>query len=642
MVRRSLIAWKLSTVFITVLMVVILGSAVIYNIADSRRTVASARELYRLNSATIARGISGHLMTRDNPGIKEIFGRLAEDHPDHLDFRLISHDGTVTVSHHDAAGEKLPLESHSCQMCHRYDDPLIGPPASARDEIMELADGTRSVSVITPIFNEAGCSTSDCHVDARPVPGYLQVDFSLSRVDAQNSARKTQTAIAVFCALVLTITATWFLVNHLLARPMKVLITGMEQIGRGDFDFRMDVRRNDEFATVADSFNNMTSKLELLLHRLRETKEYMEGIVESSADVIVTVDRSGFIQTFNTGAEIVLGYSRDEVINERVEKLFADPQERDVAIARLKDSDKVANHETQFVTKSGELRDVVFSISRLRGPYGFPLGTFAIGKDVTNEKKLQRQIIQSERYAAIGQSFTAMQHSMKNMLNALPGGSYMVNKGIEKQNWEILADGWGIVTEGIEDIRELSKNLLMYVKDWKPEFKSVAIAAIITKIDGVFGQTASDNGAVFSVRLEPELPNILCDASLIHTAIMDIVSNALEACLNKEYEEGEAPRIDLTVAHQPESNKLAIEIRDNGPGMTEKIKANIFTPFFSTKKKKGTGLGLALTSRIVTLHGATIEVTSEPGEYSAFRILLPVAGPDENKEPPDGEESSDH
>jgi signal transduction histidine kinase len=75
--------------------------------------------------------------------------------------------------------------------------------------------------------------------------------------------------------------------------------------------------------------------------------------------------------------------------------------------------------------------------------------------------------------------------------------------------------------------------------------------------------------------------------------------------------------------------------------MTDEVRANIFTPFFSTKKKKGTGLGLALTSRIVGLHGATIDVTSEPGRWAAFQILLPVAGPDDNKEHTHGEEGSD-
>ena len=222
----------------------------------------------------------------------------------------------------------------------------------------------------------------------------------------------------------------------------------------------------------------MTSKLELLIQRFRETQEYLEGIVESSADIIITVNRAGFILTFNTGAELALGYARDEVINQPVEMLFADPQERDVAVARLRDEDHVVNHATKFVTKDGRVRDVMFSVSRLRGPYGFPIGTFAIGRDVTNEMELQRQIIQSERYAAIGQSFTAIQHAMKNMMNALTGGAYMVKIGLDKQDWAMLEEGWSMASQGIDNIRDLSQSLLKYVRDWKPEFDSVSVGSI--------------------------------------------------------------------------------------------------------------------------------------------------------------------
>jgi signal transduction histidine kinase len=123
---------------------------------------------------------------------------------------------------------------------------------------------------------------------------------------------------------------------------------------------------------------------------------------------------------------------------------------------------------------------------------------------------------------------------------------------------------------------------------------------------------------------------------------MDIVSNALEACLSKEYADGESPRIDVSTARDEAARRIAVIITDNGPGMTDTVKTNIFTPFFSTKKNMGTGLGLALTSRIVSLHGGTIDVISEPGRGSEFHVLLPVAGPEKKKENSDGEESAGH
>ena len=125
-------------------------------------------------------------------------------------------------------------------------------------------------------------------------------------------------------------------------------------------------------------------------------------------------------------------------------------------------------------------------------------------------------------------------------------------------------------------------------------------------------------------------------------AVTDIVVNAIDACDSKEYGPDDNAEVRVKNSLTEGGVFAEIEVCDNGPGMTEETKRNIFTPFFSTKKKKGTGLGLALTSRIVSLHKGTIGVVSEPGKGSTFRILLPVAGPQKNKENADGEESAGH
>ncbi len=634
MFQRSLVVWKLSAVFTIIIIPVFVLAGFFNSLIDEHYALASSRDLGRFNSATIQQSITKPLMTRDNESIERLIDNLAKNNPAYREMRLLSHSGEVVVSRFGQKGEMIPLESRSCQACHKYDNPLEGTLARNQDEIMERPDGTRVVSVITPLLNEATCGTAECHAHAEsgPVLGFLEMEYSLNRVDSITSSRNQQTAIAVLIAIVLGALGTWLVVGRFLEKPIKNLIAGMDKIARGDLGFRFNVRWNDEFAMVAESFNDMTTKLESSLTEQRETKDYLEGIVESSADIIITVNPSGLIETFNSGAEEVLEYDRSEVIGQKIEMLFADPQERDVAIKRLKRSDHVINFETRFITKHGEARDVLLTLSRLRKPDGIPIGTFGISKDLTNEKKLQRQLIQSERFTAIGQSFTGLQHSLKNMLNAMKGGAYMVKTGIKKSDQEMLGDGWGMVEEGISSITELSKDMLKYMKDWEPEFEWHSVSEIIEKIDSVVAQTFSDKGVAFTTLVLPELPEIHCDASLIHSAVMDIVSNAFEACLTKEYEERESPQIHLTTTHFEATGNLAIEIRDNGPGMAENVKANIFTPFFSTKKNKGTGLGMALTARIISLHGGTIDVISEPGWGATFHILLPVAGPDKNKE----------
>ncbi len=110
-------------------------------------------------------------------------------------------------------------------------------------------------------------------------------------------------------------------------------------------------------------------------------------------------------------------------------------------------------------------------------------------------------------------------------------------------------------------------------------------------------------------------------------ATTDILVNAIDACTSKEYGDGETPEI-VMASRLDETGKFSvIEVRDNGCGMTEEVKRNIFTPFFSTKDTMGTGLGLALTARIIRVHGGEILVDSEPGRGTTFRVNIPKDGP---------------
>jgi PAS domain S-box-containing protein len=452
--------------------------------------------------------------------------------------------------------------------------------------------------------------------------------------------RRLRAMLIILVAILLSTPLIWLAVNRMIERPLRKLIAGLKRLADSDFDFRFRVRGKDEIGLLEESFNDMTAKLASGLSELKETKDYLEGIVENSADIIITVNPAKLIQTFNTGAERILGYDREEVVGKNVETLFADPRERDAAIARLSDTDNIVNYETRFVTKGGEVRDVIVTLSRLRDGSGRSIGTFGISKDVTNEKRLQRQLIQSERLAAVGQALTGIQHSMKNMANALGGGSYLVRTGIAKNDQEMLKDGWRMVQEEIDNITTLSSNMLTYVREWKPEFKPADLGDVVTKICEVVAQTARDKGVSVRLDLPGALPLVRCDPNLIHSAMMDVASNAVEACLCKEYEEGRAPEVVIRASAAEDGSRVVLEVQDNGCGMSDEVRSNIFVPFFSTKRKTGTGLGLALVSRIVNVHGGAIGVESELGRGSVFRVLLPVHTLDKGGEDGDGEESA--
>ena len=249
-------------------------------------------------------------------------------------------------------------------------------------------------------------------------------------------------------------------------------------------------------------------------------------------------------------------------------------------------------------------------------------------------------MIQSQKFAAIGQAVTGIQHAIKNMLNALKGGAYIARVGMSKDNRPQVEEGLGMVEEGIERISSLSHNMLNFAREWKPELEPVDLGDLVASVCELNRQTAADRGVALSHAAIEHLPAAMCDPKLIHMATTDLVVNAIDACTWKQYCGGESPEIALGTSVAEDGQWMVIEVRDNGCGMTEAIRRNVFAPFFSTKKTLGTGLGLAVTARIIKVHGGEISVESEPDHGTTFRIHIPKDGPSDPKEAEDGQASS--
>ena len=208
----------------------------------------------------------------------------------------------------------------------------------------------------------------------------------------------------------------------------------------------------------------------------------------------------------------------------------------------------------------------------------------------------------------------------------------MVKIGLAKDKRKMLEEGWEIVQEGINSLTDMSLDMLRYVKEYKPKLNQVDLTDALSEIYRIIDKTAESKGIILELNISPELPKVMCDARMIHSVIMDIVSNALDACLWKNYDDSEKPRVSMSADPTDDNEVFIIRIEDNGCGMTEEVKSNIFTPFFSTKSRAGTGLGLSISSRMIDVHGGKIEVESDLDSGSLFKIILPLNGPEKNKE----------
>jgi len=626
--RRNRLAWKLSVAVLVIVSAVILTTGYVGSYLSRRSTLKAAREIMHFNAAAITSGVEKLMLTGDSCGMIDFIGGSATRGATLGDMGLVAHpSGEVLVSR-PAGGEGVfgPGDEF-CLACHETGrEPL--DDLAPLEVIVTGPGGVDALQIVTPITNKPECRNAACHVhvDDGEMLAILHTGYSLAALDETMNALKLLLALSAAVAIVLAIGALLLTFRSIIARPLRHLVAGLESLGGGDLGFRFPEGRDDEIGLVADSFNNMAERIQKQQTELLKTLDHMQGIVENTADMVMFVDRDDIVRTFNRGAELALGYARNEVLGRRIEMLLADSRERDIAIARLQGIDNVTNWQTRFKTRNGQIRHVVLTITRLREPGGRLIGTIGIGKDMTVEIDLQEKLIRSEQEAAIGRAVTGIQHAIKNMLNTLTGGVYIVRVGQKKRNDGQINEGCEMIDEGLTQITALSMNMLRYAREWNIDPEPVDMEWMAGKIITAVRQTANERGIALRTEIATGMPEVMCDPRLVHMGLMDIVSNALDACMFKEYGDDKVPELVIRMAASSGGGSVVIEIEDNGIGMTNEIVSNVFTPFFSTKKKWGTGLGLALTKRIVDLHDGEIAVESVPERGTVFRITLPLQG----------------
>jgi len=241
-----------------------------------------------------------------------------------------------------------------------------------------------------------------------------------------------------------------------------------------------------------------------------------------------------------------------------------------------------------------------------------------ISTDVTALKKLEHDVLDAERLGAVGQTVAGLAHSIKNILMGLEGGKYIVSLGLQKNDSEMIAEGWEMLERNFEKTTTLVKDFLSFSKGRMPELRMVDPSDLVQEIIDLYKDIAAQSG----IKLRADFPQPVRKAPLdpdgIHTCLTNLVSNAIDAC-----QMGEQKGTEVTIRLADERGKLVFEVSDNGSGIDYDIKKKIFTTFFTTKGGEGTGLGLLTTRKIVQEHGGKIVVESEKGQGACFRMEFP-------------------
>jgi signal transduction histidine kinase len=277
---------------------------------------------------------------------------------------------------------------------------------------------------------------------------------------------------------------------------------------------------------------------------------------------------------------------------------------------------------SDFITKpiNDETLDIALRRAMERLSYKKKLKEYTEDLEKLVEEK-SRKLVEAERLAAVGQTVAGLAHAIKNITAGLTGGMYVLEKGIDLENRSYLSQGWQMIKGNVQKIKGMAVDLLNYAKEREPEVQLCDPNGPAREVYDLMLSRAAEMGVALKIAPAQSLPDAWFDREGIHRVLLNLVSNAIDACTDISCASKTCEVFLRTL--KPQGWAVEYQVTDNGCGMDEETRKKIFQIFFSTKGSRGTGLGLMIAKKIVDEHGGVIDLSSEQGSGTVFRVRLP-------------------
>ncbi len=233
-------------------------------------------------------------------------------------------------------------------------------------------------------------------------------------------------------------------------------------------------------------------------------------------------------------------------------------------------------------------------------------------------------MVQAERLAAIGQTIASLSHHIKNILQGIRGGSYLIEMGLSDHDESVIRKGWTIVEKNQNKVSALVMDMLTFSKEREPELAPARLNEVVGDVVELMQGRADDLQVELLWQPDDAIPELVFDPEGIHRAVLNVATNAVDAA-----SEIDGPgRVEVATRSAMDDGKVFVVVADNGPGIPPERVESLFRPFVSYKSSRGTGLGLPVSQKILNEHGGRIRVDTAPGRGSRFTLELPAVLPD--------------
>jgi len=460
--------------------------------------------------------------------------------------------------------------------------------------------------------------------------GTIRVQLSLASMHAQ--IRQIQfviLAVGIIALMFGILVSLW--AARRITRPLNNLMLGTQAAARGNLEQDVRVQTGDEVEVLADNFNTMIreviahrSQLEQQLIEIRRLQRYTEQLLTTMSDGLVTVDMGGRLSTLNPSAQQLLGIDPSDFQAIPARRILSPYPELSAYIETARTDPRDRHPRELHLEKDGQPRTLLVSSSVLKDRSGQPREIILNLHDISDLKKLEASIRQAERLAALGTLAAGMAHEIRNPLSSIKTFVQLLPRKVEKPGF--LEKFQRTVPRELNRINDLVEDLLDLARVPKYTFRSTPVPTLIGQTLETLGEELLSNDIDCRFECSENLPPVRADSGQLAKAFHNLVRNAIQSMPDggELFIQAHSPSEAGTNGNDNAGRAgIALVFQDSGQGIPPEELKNIFNPFYTTRDQ-GTGLGLSITHKVITEHGGTITVTSQPDRGSRFVVNLPL------------------
>src|ERR1700693_1679843 len=409
-------------------------------------------------------------------------------------------------------------------------------------------------------------------------------------------------------------------------RTRELRLRRKESGGAGCVDTSTGVMEEGRLVRYQGTLVDVTEK-RTMERQLRRQEEFRRRLLESFPDLILVLDMKGQYTFVSARISELLGYGPEHLIGQNVDDAENTSPEL-AALYRTVATGKSSRTSCEYGSRhpAGPWRTMLGMASPLLDAEGKPAGVIISVRDVTMEKKLEQQIIQSERLAAMGQMIGGFAHELKNPLTSILGMAELLQESAANES---VRKQMVTVQQQARRAAEIVQNLMYFSRPPAPGKSPIDLSELVQRTLHLHAYSLRKSNITVDFLKETSVPAVSGDAHQLMQVFLTLILNS-EQAMREVRDHG-----TLRIRIGQDDKSVSVVFQDDGPGISPEILPNIFDPFYTTKRPgRGTGLGLSICKAILREHNGNVEAASGPGGGAVFTVTLPsmvaVARPPES------------